>query len=132
MLHLLDTQICEAINNALTFLAPKNKHFGRTESLEYRIGHVVGMHNEGQLFWFQSILDELGVDISDTMLNYLRSTDCIKSRRQEKQGTFDQRRKRAHGFAAKLKSAVLLQRTEGVTYETNTFVNGIVNNGMRN
>ena len=90
------------------------------------------MHNEGQLFWFQSILDELGVDISDTMLNYLRTTDCIKSKRQEKQATFDQRRKRAHGFAAKLKSAVLLQRTEGVTYETKTFVNGIVNNGMRN
>ena len=49
MLHELDTQIYEAVNNALTFLAPKNKNFAQTNSLEYRIGHVISMHNDSQL-----------------------------------------------------------------------------------
>ena len=93
---------------------------------------MVGMHNEGQECWFKSIFDELGVEMSQLMIDFLRTTDCVKSTRQVKQANFDQRRKRAHGFATKMRSDVLRLRTEGVTYETNTFVNGLINRGSAN
>ena len=127
MLHELDTQICEAINNALTFLAPKNKNFSRTKSLLYRIAHVIGMHNEGQLYWFQCIFFDLGINMSPAMEKYLLVTDATKSKRQEKQANFEVRRKRAHGFASQMRSEILRQRTEGTTYQTNLFIDKTVN-----
>ena len=131
MLHGLDTQICEAINNALTFLAPKNKNFCRTRSLEYRIQHVIGTHNEGQYNWFSSVLNALGVEMSETMDYFFMQKDSLKIKRQQKQSETEQKKKWAHGFTAKLKSEILKERTEGTTYESNNYVNKVIYSGQR-
>ena len=62
MMNFFDTQICKAINNALTFTAPKNKNFSRTRSLEYRKCHVIGTHNDGHLDFYSKILQGLGIE----------------------------------------------------------------------
>ena len=131
MLHTLDTQICEAINNALALLAPKYKNFTRTQSYEYRKSHVIGMHNEGMHTWFTSIFAALGIKLNRTTEKILTNSDTIKGKRQMKQASFEQRKKRAHGFAASVKNEILKQRTEGTTYESNNYVNHIVNSGRR-
>ena len=47
MMLFFDTQICEALNNAQTFVTPKNRNFATTRSFELRKCHVIGIHNDG-------------------------------------------------------------------------------------
>ena len=61
----------------------------------------------------------------------LAATDKTKHKRQEKQADFNQKRKRTHGFAAQMRGEILQQRTKGTTYETNNFLNRLVNSGHR-
>ena len=119
MIHELDTQICETINNALTYLAPKNKNFCRTRTYEYRKAHVISMQNDCAHAWFLAVFAELGLQMSTSMEQFILSLDKTKTQSQEKQATFVAKRKHAHGFSAKLKSEILLQRSEGSTYKSN-------------
>ena len=131
MMHKFDTQICEALNNALTFYAPKNKTFSRSHSLEYRKCHVIGIHNDGIDNFYKEVFTGIGIEMSVPLFESFENMQTTKNIRQVRQADFDNRRKRAHGFEAKLKSEVLKQRSEGTSYQSNMEINKIVNKGKR-
>ena len=89
MIHELDTQICEAINNALTYLAPKNKNFCRTRTYEYRKAHVISMQNDCAHAWFLAVFAELGLQMSTSMEQFILSLDKTKTQGQEKQASLE-------------------------------------------
>ena len=130
MMHFFDTQICEAINNALTFTAPKNKNFSRTRSLEYRKCHVIGTHNDGHLDFYSQVLQGLGIECTPNIMNLFQQLSLFKTNRKISQSSFEAKRGRAHGYAAQQKNDIAQQRTEGPSYVTNYQINKIVNRGQ--
>ena len=128
-MHFFDTQICEAINNALTWGAPKNKNFSRTRSLEYRKCHVIGTHNDGYNSFYPRILDGLGIDLTYSISVLFDQLSHFKANRKKGQSSFESKRVRAHGYAAQQRSDIAKQRSEGIEYVMNYQVNKLVNRG---
>ena len=58
-------------------------------------------------------------------------TQAMKTGRQVRQSDFEQKKVRAYGFQAKLKSEVLKQRSEGASYAMDFEINKIINLGKR-
>ena len=130
MMHFFDTQICETINNALTFTAPKNINFSRTRSLEYRKCHVIGTHNDGHLAFYKEVLRDLGISATTNILVLFSQLALFKIDRKISQFSFETKRIRAHGYATQQKNDVAKQRSEGPAYVTNDQVNKIVTRGQ--
>ena len=131
MMHFFDTQICEAINNALTFCAPKNKNFSRTRSLEYRKCHVIGTHNDGHSHFYSKILDGLGIENTKNIEELFSQLTQFKTNRKLKQASFETKRIRAHGYAAAQKAEISKQRIEGTSYSMNLQMSKVVDRGQR-
>ena len=89
MMHFFDTQICEKINNALTFTAPKNIKFSRTRSLEYRKCHVIGTHNDGHLAFYKEVLRDLGISATTNILVLFSQLALFKTIKKNTKSSFE-------------------------------------------
>ena len=130
MMHYFDTQICEAINNALTFCAPKNKNFSRTRSLEYRKCHVIGTHNDGHSEFYKNILEGIGIESTKNITELFVQLSLFKKKRKRTQSSFETNRICAHGYAAAQKADITKQRIEGPSYCMNLQLSKVVNIGQ--
>ena len=129
MMHFFDTQICEAINNALTFTAPKNENFSRTRSLEYRKCRVIGTHNDIHILFDKNVLQGLGIFGSANILQLFEQLALFKINKKKTQSSFECKRVRAHRYTAQKKSDIVKQRSEGPPYVENYQVNKLVTRG---
>ena len=66
MRHTRNTQTNEMINMRMNEVAPKWKNFSRTNSLRYRLQHVIGTHNSGYNFFYTDLNADLQIVTSDT------------------------------------------------------------------
>jgi hypothetical protein len=69
--HLYDTQTNEAMNQAVANAAPKSVCYSSTTSLNARLAIVIGIHNLGHLPFFTKYYDSIGVQVGDTLSNFL-------------------------------------------------------------
>jgi hypothetical protein len=71
--HSMDTQCNESINNTISWLAPKNKCYGGSQSLRNRISIVVGIVSLGLNKYFTRLFHSLGI----TMMPNILSTSLV-------------------------------------------------------
>ena len=77
-LHPFDTQLNEALNNVIARYAPKNRTYGTTMSLTYRIFMVVGIHNLGHYKFWQEVFDLLDLEMHSDLSADLQRLDKRK------------------------------------------------------
>ena len=82
MLHPYTTQLNESLNMRAAELAPKYKNYSRTESLDYQISIVVGIHNIGSHKFFQMVFKKLGIEYDDTISSWFPQNDSQKMKKK--------------------------------------------------
>ena len=99
MLFRSDTQVNESLNNTISWMAPKNKTYSGTVSLENRIGIALGIHSVGIVVYFERLLGKLGVPITDDFRHYLllqQQTRTYRIVKSKKQSSKKNRNKKLH------------------------------------
>ena len=66
--HTYDTQLCEALQGAVSYHSPKNRTYCQTVSLYSRVSHVAGIHNWGVERYCSTMMETLGIDLPETSL----------------------------------------------------------------
>ena len=95
-------------------VAAKFKNFSQTSSLEYRIQHVIGVHNDGYLKFYNNLLLDLGIDPKPVFYKFLAFQDERHSRNKFKRSTREAKRKRSRGREAKCNEELLIERTSSI------------------
>ena len=91
-------------------VAPKSKCFSRTQSLDFRISHVICTHNLGTSAFYDRLLRFLHISPTTVLLRW---ADKRKIRRENKKHWDNQpenKRKRAHKQKAKAKQEIYQER----------------------
>jgi hypothetical protein len=88
------TQSCESFNNTVSSKAPKNKHFGGTESLAYRVHAAVLQKNEGVDYTTQ-VCSEMSLSPGDIGKTYKRKLKLkrLRDSKRKSDPSFKARRK---------------------------------------
>ena len=93
-LHPFDTQLNEALNNVIARYAPKNRTYGTTMSLSYRIFMVTGIHNLGHYRFWHEVFVLLGLDMPTDIKENLQRLDKRKIWKREYEGRTEIKSKR--------------------------------------
>ena len=92
--HGYDTQVNESLNNVVAWLAPKNKMYCATRSLENRIAVAIGLVSCGLLAYHERLFKELGIELSDETWHYLTVRDNSRRKKAQKAKTVEAKLKR--------------------------------------
>jgi hypothetical protein len=79
--HHHHTQLCEALQNAVSYRAPKNRTYSRTISLYGRVCIVAGEHNMGKDAYVKELTKRMRIDLPGSSTNFLE----YKTKRKKKQ-----------------------------------------------
>ena len=93
-LHPFDTQLNEALNNVIARYAPKNRTYGTTMSLSYRIFMVVGIHNLGHYQFWIEVFEMLGLEMAPDLVDNLQRLDKRKIWKRQYDGKPEIKNKR--------------------------------------
>ena len=125
-LHTFDTQLNESLNHSISKYAPKYKSLGSTMALTHRVSVAVGIHNLGHLQFWKEVLEELDINMTQSLCNYLSNKDNRKAKRRIHQSTPEVKRKRKRETFEKLQVEMEKLRRDkerGATYETGMTIN---------
>lgn len=81
VVHGLDTQVNESLNNTISITAPKNKVFCGTQSLSNRIAIAVGIASIGFMPFFRRLFKNLGIDITRNVQHFLDVKERHRNKR---------------------------------------------------
>ena len=101
--HGMDTQVNESLNNTISWLAPKNKTYSGSSSLENRISIAIGIHSIGTSEYFVRLFGKLGVEITGPMQHYLSKQQQTRVYRIDKYKRQDVKKARNLKLHDKLK-----------------------------
>ena len=73
--HTMDTCANESFNNMISWLAPKNKVYARTNSLKNQICIAIGIFSLGTKAYYEGLFHNLGITITPDVLHYLTVKD---------------------------------------------------------
>ena len=76
--HGMDTNVNESLNNTISYLAPKNRVFCSTRSLENRVAIVVGITSIGFESFFCKVFDRLAIATILYVLHWLKHKDKLR------------------------------------------------------
>lgn len=82
-----DTQVNESLNNTVSWVAPKNKTYGKSMSLTNRIAIALGVHSLGPEAYWKLLFNKLGMEVNQETLYYFASIDRTRSIKNEKAKT---------------------------------------------
>ena len=105
--HQMDTCANESFNNTASWLAPKNKVYAGTHSLQNRICIALGITSLGTLKYYQGLLDRMGIAITPDVAHFLQIMDASRQRRLERTKTAEFKIKRASNEMAKIKKEAI-------------------------
>jgi hypothetical protein len=81
--HPHDTQTNKALNNAIANIAPKSLCYSGTISLYSRISLVIGIHNMGHYYFFQSLFSKIRIPCSDNLSKSLTAKEDRKQKKKD-------------------------------------------------
>jgi len=108
----MDTLVNESLNNAISWMAPKNKTHSTSMSLTNRACVALIINSRGILGLFQSLFDRLGISMQPDVLCFLTQVDAIRTKRIKSSQTTKAKKKRQTGFHQKLKEHNATARKE--------------------
>jgi hypothetical protein len=112
MAHNLDTNMNEGFNNVCTWFAPKNKVFAGSGSLNNRLAFAVGINSIGLLPFFAELFVRLGIDMTDNVKHYLRVSEGLRIRKQEKEKTNEAKKGKNEAKYIKLREDTIIAKME--------------------
>ena len=92
--HNMDTCANESLNNTISWLAPKNKVYCGSNSLQNRISIAVGITALGTMVYYAGLFQRLGMTMNANTQHYLQVTDKLRSMRLAKTKTKEFKKKR--------------------------------------
>ena len=123
MRHTRNTQTNEMINMRMNEVAPKWKNFSRTNSLRYRIQHVIGSHNSGYLKFYSDLNADLQIVTSDYQRFWLQRRDNCKEQKRVRDKSITHKRRRKFKAQSKIAAELYEERTANI--KTGTYGSGI-------
>ena len=88
--HRFDTQINEAMNNAMSRRCSKNKVFAGSGGLQYRVALVAGQHTQGAIKYTKDLYKQCGMEMSQLHESFRKQ----KEKRQNKDAAYKAQFKR--------------------------------------
>ena len=82
--HGMDTNVNESFNNTISWLAPKNKEYCGTQSLQNRLLMGIGIQGLGLLGYFRRLLSKLGIIVTPKILHFLSVKQSKRAMRIDK------------------------------------------------
>ena len=124
-----DTQVNESLNNTISWLAPKNKTYGKSMSLTNRISIAIGVHSLGPMDYWRLLFNKLGMAVNEDTLYYLSSIDSTRAAKNARAKMNDYkavRMKVEHDNLQKHTEVAKKERAErdGVAYESGVGMTG--------
>ena len=92
--HTFNTNINEALNKSVTSVAPKDRCYGRTISMTYRLYVIICVHSRGYLWTVQMLYNRLGISASKHTLEYFKQLDRRKDYQKEYQRRIQVKKRR--------------------------------------
>ena len=111
MRHTRNTQTNEMINMRMNEVAPKWKNFSRTNSLRYRIQHMIGTHNSGYKKNYTNLNADLQIVTSDIQMNWLQVRDAEKTKKCIRDKSVSHKRRRKFKAQSKIAAELYEERT---------------------
>jgi hypothetical protein len=108
--HSMDTQVNESLNNTIAWLAPKNKCYGGSQSLNNRISIAVGISTLGYNKFFVRMFHALGITMTPNIQHFLDVKEKKRSRRIAKAKTREAKKDRNKSRYDKLRKEERLKR----------------------
>ena len=121
--HQMDTCANESFNNTIAWLAPKNKVYSGTCSLNNRICIAIGISTLGMLHYFDTLIrKKLGIHINDDVRHFLSVKSNSRQKRLDKTKTKEYKRKRKTSEFEKIKretveATAARAKREGAVYQ---------------
>jgi hypothetical protein len=94
--HDMDTQVNEALNNIVAWIAPKNKTYSGSNSLRARISIAIGINSVGFEQFMVELLRRLSITVTPGTLFWIQQQSARREHRKERsqQSRFKKRRNR--------------------------------------
>jgi hypothetical protein len=108
--HPMDTQVNESLNNTISWLAPKNKCYGGSQSLRNRISIAVGINALGLQKYFKRLFHALGIKMTPNVIHFLTMKDNKRVKRIAKTKTTEQKKQRNKNIFDKLRNEEAARR----------------------
>jgi hypothetical protein len=110
--HSMDTQCNDSLNNTISWLAPKNKCYGGSQSLRNRISIAVGINALGLNRFFIRLFHALGITMTPNVEHFLAVNDNNQSKKIYKCKTKDQKKVRNKRIFDKLRKEERAKRRD--------------------
>ena len=101
--HGHDTNVNEALNNIISWFAPKNKTYCLSRSLINRVNCAVSINSIGFDSFYKQVFDCLGVDVPQPTVYYIEQRERWRQTRIRKSKTFEHKKKRSQKMHKKLR-----------------------------
>ena len=122
--HGMDTNTNESFNNTFSWLAPKNKVYCGTRSLQTRLSIGIGIQGLGLLEYFKRLFVKLGIEITSNVLNFLSVKEMKRAKRIGKVKLTDTKKQRLQSKYEQLKQHEAIAKKERAKRE-GTYKTGI-------
>ena len=101
--HVFDTQVNESLNNTISWLAPKNKCYGGSQSLGNRIAIAIGMNVLGTSQYFVRLFKALSIPMTPNVAHYLEVQQSNRKKRIDKCKTTESKKARNEDMFNKIR-----------------------------
>ena len=122
--HGMDTNVNESFNNTFSWLAPKNKVYCGTQSLQNRLSIGIGIQTLGMLEYFKRLYSALGISITPNVLNFLAVKEQKRSTRHLKASQTETKKQRLATKYAQLRLDEAIAKKERAKRD-GTYMTGI-------
>jgi len=116
--HPFDTQINEAMNNAVSRRCPKNKVFAGSGGLQYRVASVAGQHTQGATQYTRNVYKQCGMQMSALQESFWRQKEKRRSDDGAYKAQFKRKRKRSEKIHAARFETVKQERQDNKSGKT--------------
>ena len=125
VVHNYNTQKNEGLNTSVSIVSPKNKNYSKSTELCTRISLVAGIQNVGKYAFVKRLTEKFQLAREPTaFLNYLRTEDKAKEKKQKRKSMIGNKRKRVQKRTKKaydnMRKAVKAEE-DGATYGSNRY-----------
>ena len=117
-----NSQRNEALNSVVGSKNPKIRHYGGSESNDYRVACGVSQTNEGYSYVCQT-LQEINIEPGQHCIDHSEAMNEKSLRDKVRKSSIDYKRRRANLYRRKINSNARKEAKEGTTYKTGVGLN---------
>jgi hypothetical protein len=123
--HGMDTQCNESFNNTASWLAPKNKVYCGSQSLQNRLSIALGINILGVVGYFKRLFKMLGIAFTADVHYYLQTKESTRTKRLAKLQLKETKKNRLKKKFDQLKADEVIARKERRSKREGTYAKGI-------